>query len=368
LISPLGIIRACFFLNPTPRTSEVGNAAFGAGWERRKVKPTLTFSELLQAYFIDYLMRERNLSPNTIANYRDTFRLLITFARTSLNRLPTNLAIADLDAAFIVRFLDHLENDRGVKPQSRNVRLAAIHSFFNYVALQEPAAGAVAQRVLAIKSKRYERKPAEFLTESEIGALLEAPDQTTWAGRRDRTLLLVAVQTGLRVSELIGLRCQDVSLEAGAHVRCTGKGRKTRCIPLRKETVAALRHWTRERKGQPADPLFPNARGKPFSRDGVEYLLAKQVARARSKCASMKSKRVSPHVLRHSTAMQLLEHGVDRSVIALWLGHESMETTQMYLHANLALKEKALAKTQPFKGPLRRYRPDDQLLAFLQGL
>jgi integrase/recombinase XerD len=332
------------------------------------MKTPFSFSELLQAYFMDYLMRERNLSPNTIANYRDTFRLVIAFAQKCFNKPPTELAIHDLDASFVVRFLDHLEKDRGVAPQSRNVRLAAIHSFFNYVALQEPAAGAVAQRVLAIKSKRYAKKPVEFLTQSEIDVLIAAPDQSLWSGRRDRTLLLLAVQTGLRVSELIGLRCQDVSLEAGAHVRCTGKGRKTRCIPLRKEIVAAMRLWMRERKGQPDEALFPNARGQSLSRDGVEYMLTKHVGTARKECPSLKAKRISPHVLRHSTAMQLLQHGVDRSVIALWLGHESMETTQMYLHANLELKEQALAKTQPIKGRLRRYRPTDQLLTFLQSL
>jgi integrase/recombinase XerD len=332
------------------------------------MKTPFSFSELLQAYFTDYLMRERNFSPHTIANYRDTFRLVIAFAQKCLNKPPTKLAIHDLDSSFVVRFLDHLENERGVRPQSRNVRLAAIHSFFNYVALQEPAAGAVAQRILAIKSKRCAKKPVEFLTQAEIDALLAAPDQTTWSGRRDRTLLLLAAQTGLRVSELIGLRCQDLTLEAGAHVRCTGKGRKTRCIPLRKETIAALRLWMRERTGQPNDALFPNARGQSLSRDGVEYMLSKHVNMAQKKCLSLKAKRVSPHVLRHSTAMHLLQHGVDRSVIALWLGHESMETTQMYLHANLELKEQALAKTQPFKGRLRRYRPTDELLAFLQSL
>jgi integrase/recombinase XerD len=332
------------------------------------MKTLSSFSELLQAYFTDYLMRQRNFSPHTIANYRDTFRLVIAFAQRLLNKPPTKLAIDDLDATFVVRFLDHLESERGVRPQSRNVRLAAIHSFFNYVALQEPAAGAVAQRVLAIKSKRCTKKPVDFLTQAEMDALLATPDQTTWSGRRDRTLLLLAAQTGLRVSELIGLRCQDVTLEVGAHVRCTGKGRKTRCIPLRKETVAALCLWVRERRGQPDDALFPNARGQSLSRDGVEYLLSKHVDTARKKCPSLQAKRVSPHVLRHSTAMHLLQHGVDRSVIALWLGHESMETTQMYLHANPELKEQALAKTQPFKGRLRRYRPPDQLLAFLQAL
>jgi len=332
------------------------------------MKIQATFSELLQAYFTEYLMRERNASPHTIANYRDTFRLVIAFAQKRLNKPPTKLAIADLDAAFVAGFLDHLEKERGVTPRSRNVRLAAIHSFFSYVALQEPTVGAVAQRVLAIKSKRSTKKPVEFLTRPEIDALLAAPDQTTWSGRRDRTLLLVAVQTGLRVSELVGLRCEDVALENGAHVRCTGKGRKTRCIPLRKEAVAALRHWVRERKGQPSDALFPNARGQALSRDGVEYMLSKHANTAGEKCPLLKAKRVSPHVLRHSTAMDLLQHGVDRSVIALWLGHESMDTTQAYLHANLALKEQALAKTEPFKGRVRRYRPADPLLAFLQSL
>lgn len=327
-----------------------------------------TFSELLQAYFTDRLMGQCGASPNTIATYRDTFRLLIAFAQRCLKKTPTNLAVVDLDAPFILRFLDYLEKERGVTARSRNARLAAIHSFFNYVALQEPAFGATAQRVLAIKGKRHVKKPVDFLTRTEVDALLAAPDQTTWSGRRDRTLLLVAVQTGLRVSELIGLRCQDVGLGTGAHVRCTGKGRKTRCIPLRKEVIAALRHWLKDRNGQPADALFPNARGQNLSRDGVEYLLAKHVKRAATLCPALSTKRVSPHVLRHSTAMNLLHNGVDRSVIALWLGHESMDTTQVYLHANLELKEQALAKTKPINGSSRRYRPPDKLLAFLQNL
>ena len=327
-----------------------------------------TFSELLQSYFTDRLMGQCGASPNTIATYRDTFRLLIAFAQRCLKKAPTSLAVVDLDAPFILRFLDYLEKERGVTARSRNARLAAIHSFFSYVALQEPAFGATAQRVLAIKGKRHVKKPVDFLTRTEVDALLAAPDQTTWSGRRDRTLMLVAVQTGLRVSELIGLRCQDVGLGTGAHVRCTGKGRKTRCIPLRKEVIAALRHWLKDRTGQPADALFPNARGQNLSRDGVEYLLAKHVKRAATHCPSLKTKRVSPHVLRHSTAMNLLHNGVDRSVIALWLGHESMETTQVYLHANLELKEQALAKTKPLPGHSDRCRPPDKLLAFLQSL
>jgi site-specific recombinase XerD len=332
------------------------------------MKTPLTFSELLQAYFTERLMQERAASPRTIESYRDTFRLLIAFAQRSLKKPPTKLSVHDLDAPFILQFLGYLERERGNSPRSRNVRLAAIHSFFHYVALQEPFAGAVAQRVLAIQSKRCPKKPVDFLTRTESDALLNAPDQTTWSGRRDRTLLLVALQTGLRASELIGLRCQDVVLDTGAHVRCTGKGRKTRCIPLRKEVAVALRNWLKERNGQPADAVFPSARSQFLSRDGVEYILSQHLRTARARCPSLKTKRVSAHVLRHSTAMNLLQGGVDRSVIALWLGHESMDTTQVYLHASLELKESALAKTTPFKGRNGRYKPPEQVLAFLQSL
>ena len=332
------------------------------------MKTEPSFAALLQAYFTERLIGQRNASPHTIASHRDTFRLLLGFAQKALKKAPTALAPSDLDAPFIGRFLHHVEKDRGNKPQTRNIRLAAIHSFFHYVALEEPSLGALAQRVLAIPSKRHKTRPVDFLTRDEIDALVAVPDQSTWAGRRDRTLLLVAAQTGLRASEFIGLRCQDVVLGTGAHVRCLGKGRKERCTPLRKDAVAALRQWLPERNGQPSDVVFPNAQGSSLSRDGLEYVLAKHLAIARSRCPSLKAKRVSPHVLRHSTAMDLLQHGVDRSVIALWLGHESMETTQIYLHANLALKEEALAKTNPLKGRSGRYRPGDKLLAFLQGL
>lgn len=332
------------------------------------MKTEPTFSELLQSYFIERLMKQCNASPHTIANYRDTFRLLIAFAHQSLKKMPTMLALRDLDVSFVCQFLDYLEKERGISPRSRNVRLAAIHSFFSYVAMQEPALGAVAQRVLAIKSKRYTKKPVDYLTRAEAEALLAAPNPATWAGRRDQTLILLMLQTGLRVSEVVGLLCQDVVWGTGAHVRCTGKGRKSRCVPLRKEIADAMRLWLREQKAQPTDALFPNARGQPMSRDGVEYLIAKHVSAACLKCPTLRSKRVSPHVLRHTTAMDLLQHGVDRSVIALWLGHESMDSTQAYLHASLELKERALAKTEPFNGQSRRYRPPDQVMAFLQSL
>ena len=332
------------------------------------MKSSPSFSALLQSFFTDRLLGQRNASPHTIASYRDTFRLVLEFAQRNLHKPPSILAMEDLDAPFIGRFLAHLEKDRGNTPRSRNIRLAAIHSFFKYVALEEPSRGALAQRVLAIPCKRHKTRPIDFLTQPEIEALLMAPDQKSYLGRRDRALLLVAAQTGLRAAELIGLRCQDVFFGSGAHVRCVGKGRKARCTPLRKDAVAVLRAWMRERNGQPSDFLFPNARGLPLSHDGLDYLLSKHVATARIACPSLAKKRVTPHVLRHSLAMTLLQHGVDRSVIALWLGHESTETTQVYFHANLELKEQALAKTQPFKGHPARYRPDDKLLAFLQGL
>jgi site-specific recombinase XerD len=326
------------------------------------------FPGLLEAFFTDRLMRQRQASPHTIASYRDSFRLLLEFVSLRLKKAPSALLLDDLDAPLIGAFLDHLETERGISARTRNVRLAAIHSFFKYAAFQQPAHSALIQRVLAMPSKRYDRSVIEFLSRSEIDALVAAADQQTWIGRRDRALLLLAVQSGLRVSELVGLRCQDVVLGSGAHVRCQGKGRKERCTPLRKETVTLLRAWLREQNGPPANPLFPNVRGGQLSRDAVEDLLAKHVRTASLHCASLKQKRVSPHVLRHTAAMDLLQHGVDRSVIALWLGHESVETTQMYLHANLQLKEAALARTAPLNVRAGRYRPGDRLLASLKSL
>jgi integrase/recombinase XerD len=235
--------------------------------------------------------------------------------------------------------------------------------------LQEPEHAAQAQRVLAIPCKRYTRRPIDYLVSGEVEALLQAPDQKTWGGRRDAALLLVAVETGLRLSELLGLHCADVVLHHGAHVRCEGKGRKERCTPLRKETVKVLSAWLRERQGKPSDPLFPNARGGVLSPDGVQYLLAKHVATAAAQCPSLKSKRVTPHVLRHTAAMNLLHHGVDSTVIALWLGHEQVETTQMYLHASLDMKERTLGKIDPYTtSRTGRFRPDDRLLEFLDNL
>jgi site-specific recombinase XerD len=276
--------------------------------------------------------------------------------------------IEDLSVSFIGDFLDHLENHRKNSARTRNIRLAAIHSFFQYVTFEEPAHALHSQRILAMPSKRHERRPIEFLNRDEIDALLGSADLSTWIGRRDRTLLLLTVQTGLRVSELISLTCQDVVLGTGAHVHCQGKGRKHRCTPLRPETAKMLRTWMRECHGCPDDPLFVSIRGGKLSRDAIERLLAKYIAIAEEKCRSLKRKNVSPHSLRHSAAMDLLHHGVDRSVIALWLGHESVETTQIYLHADMKLKEKALSRTPPLGVKPGRYRPDDQLLTFLESL
>ena len=327
-----------------------------------------TLPALLQSFFTDRLQRQRDASPHTIAGYRDSFRLLLRFAAQRLGKAPSDLSVEDLDAPFIGEFLQHLQIERGNSARTRNVRLAAIHSFFRYVALSEPAHALLCQRVLAIPSKRYERRPIEFLTREQIEALLGAPDPSTWIGRRDRTLLLVAIQTGLRVSELIGLRCRDISLGTGAHLRCTGKGRKQRCTPLRRDAARMLRAWLQQQRAQPQDPVFPSSRGGALSRDAVQWLVAKHTATARQQCPSLKRKKVTPHVLRHTAAMELLRHGVDRSVIALWLGHESMETTQMYLHADMRLKEQALARTTPLGTKPRRYRPNDQLLDFLESL
>jgi len=327
-----------------------------------------SFAGLVQAFFTDRLQRQRRASPHTVAGYRDTFRLLLQFAKLRLGKAPSKLSLTDLDAPFVGDFLDHLEKARGNGARSRNTRLAAIHSFFHYLSFQEPAYAEQCRRILAIPSKRYERRLIEYLTTEEIDALLAAPDRTTWIGRRDRALLLVGIQTGLRVSELIGLRRDHVVLGAGAHLRCEGKGRKERCTPLRQEAVEVLAQWLRECAAEPATPVFPSSQGGPLSRDAVERLVARHQRSAAQQCPSLKRKRVTPHVLRHTTAMQLLRHGIDRAVIALWLGHESVETTQMYLHADLRLKEEALSKVPPLNVPPGRFRPDDELLAFLEGL
>lgn len=327
-----------------------------------------TFATLVEGFFTRRLMSQRQASPHTIASYRDTFRLLLRFAQQRLRKAPSNLALGDVDAALVLAFLDEQEQRRGTSARTRNLRLTAIHSFFRYVAFESPAHTAQAQQVLAIPSKRFTRTLVNYLTRAEVDALLAAPDRTSWSGRRDHALILLAVQTGLRLSELTGLQREDLSMGTGSHVRVIGKGRKERCTPLSKATRTVLAAWLCEPLKAPEQPLFPNAQGGRLSSHGVHYLLAKHVAAASRSCHSLANKRVTPHVLRHTTAMDLLLAGVEQSLIALWLGHESIETTQKYLDANLALKEQVLAKTTPPGAEAGRYRPGDKLLAFLTSL
>jgi site-specific recombinase XerD len=322
----------------------------------------------LQAFFSERLQRQRQASPHTIIGYRDALRLLLVFAAARTGTQPSRLDLDDLDAPLVAAFLDHLEHERGNSARTRNARLAAIHSLYRFAALRHPEHAAVIQRVLAIPPKRFDRALITYLTEPEIEALLAAPDPTAWVGRRDHTLLLLAIQTGLRASELIGLHCGDLHLGSGAHLSCHGKGRKDRVTPLTSGTVATLTSWLKERAGQPGDPVFPSSRGRPLSRDALEHRLAAYLPIGARACPSLAGKKVTMHVLRHTTAMRLLHAGVDTTVIALWLGHESVETTQIYLHADLALKERALAKTTPPTSIPGRYRPPDSTLAFLEAL
>jgi integrase/recombinase XerD len=322
----------------------------------------------LQAFFTDRLMTQRHASAHTVAAYRDTFRLLFGFAEHGNRRAPSQLQLEELDASFIGAFLEHLETGRHNSVRTRNARLAAIHSFYRYAALHHPEHAALIERVLAIPPKRFERQTVSFLTDDEVDALLAAPDRTTQLGRRDHALLLTAIQTGLRVSELANLHCADIILGPGAHVRCVGKGRKERATPLTSTTVDVLRAWLAESHATPTDPLFATTRGRPLSRYGIDAIIERHIRHATISCPTLTTKSVSTHTLRHTAAMRLLHAGVDTTVIALWLGHESIETTQIYLHADMTLKERALSRTTPIGTSPGRYRPPDQLLAFLESL
>lgn len=333
------------------------------------MKSTSNFPGLLEGFFTQRLLQQKQASTHTIASYRDTFRLLFRFTEKRLHKPPSRLTLEEIDAPLVAAFLNDLEKSRSISPRSRNLRLTAIRSFFRYAAYESPAHSAQIQRVLAIPGKRYDRVQVHFLSRAELDALLGAPELETWSGRRDHALLMVAVQTGLRLSELTGLKRQDVMVDTGAHVRCTGKGRKERCTPLTKQTRAVLKNWLNEPQKTHTEMLFPNARGGRLSGDGVRYILAKHIVTASKTCPSLLRKKVTPHVLRHTMAMELLQAGVDRAVIALWLGHESVETTQVYLDANLALKEEILAKVRSPNGKNPgRYKPPDSILAFLNGL
>jgi integrase/recombinase XerD len=329
---------------------------------------TPNFSVLLERFFTQRMMRERHASPHTIACYRDTFRLLLKFVQEKLHKSPSSLHLSYITPEIIDEFLDHLQKQRGVSVRTRNLRLSAIRSFFGFAAYEQPASSAHIQRVLNIPTKKCSSRLVEFMTRPEIDTLLAVPDRHSWIGRRDYALLLLGVQTGLRLSEITSLDRDSVSLSTGANVRCEGKGRKERCTPLTPSTVRVLKAWLKEPVRRATEVLFPSVHGTRMSSDAVQYLLAKHVAIARQRCPSLQRKRVSFHVLRHTAAMELLQAGVDSSIIALWLGHESPETTQVYLHAHMELKEVALARVAPLGAKPGRFRAGDPLLRFLDGL
>ncbi|MCA1678892.1 MAG: site-specific integrase [Actinobacteria bacterium] len=322
----------------------------------------------LQSYFSDRLIAQRAASPNTIAAYCLSFRLLLRFASTRTGKPPSELDIAALDAPLIAAFLDHLEKRRGNSIRTRNNRLAAIHSLFSYLALHHPEHAASIQRVLAIPHKRTERNLVTYLTEPEVDALLAACDQTTWTGRRDHAMFALTIQTGLRISELAALTCEDITLSTGANVHCVGKGRKERRTPLVPATRKVLKAWQKERDGAPTDPLFPTTTAGHLSRDAIERRLARHLAVAAEDCPSLKTKHVTMHTLRHTAAMRLLLAGNDVTVIALWLGHEQISTTNIYLHADMTHKQQAIDRAKPLDAKPGRYRPPDTLLKFLKDL
>lgn len=323
---------------------------------------------LLEEFFTQRLITQRHASPNTIASYRDTFRLLLRFTHDTINKEPCALDIEDLDSTLIGAFLAHLETDRGASARTRNARLTAIRSLFQFASFQHPEHAAVIGRVLSIPTKRTGKPTVTFLTDTEIRALLDAPDRDIRLGRRDYAILALTIQTGLRVSELVGLTCDAVELGTGAHVRCHGKGRKDRITPLNQPTREVMRDWLDERAGSTSEPLFTGPGNKPLTRDAIRRVLDRHVNTAAASCPSLADKQITPHVLRHTCAMQLLQAGVDLAVIALWLGHEDVRSTQIYIHADLRMKERALALTTPQDTPVGRYQPPDPLLAFLEAL
>lgn len=323
---------------------------------------------LLQEFFAQRLMTQRGASPRTVASYRDAFRLLLLFAEKRLKRPPAMMSVRDLDASLVLAFLDHLERDRENSARSRNARLAAVRSFVRYASLREPEVLVNAQRILAIPMKRFDRPLMGFLSSEEMQAVLAAPDVSTWSGMRDHVLLATLYNTGGRVSEIVNLRRGDLHLDRTSSVLVRGKGRKERALPLWKDTARALKKWLLRIAPSPDAPLFPNRAGHHLTRSGVEHRLDLAVARAGKVCPSLKGRRISPHTVRHSTAMHLLQSGVREEEIALWLGHEDPSTTHHYVEADLAMKERALSKMQEPQIRAARYRPSDRLLAYLESL
>lgn len=326
------------------------------------------FSALVQSYFSERLVAQREVSARTVASYRDAFRLLLNFSQTYYHRSVSTLTLKDLSAELVLAFLDYLEHDRRNCPRSRNARLAAIHSFAHYASLQEPTALGSLSRVLAIPRKRFDRPSQTFLSRMEVQALLDAPDLTTRAGRRDRALLAALYNTGARVSEIAAARRCDVQWQPVTSLMLHGKGRKERLVPLWRRTAVILRGWLNEVPSPAEAALFPNRFGGIMTRAGVEQRLALAVQRAANECPSLRARRISPHVFRHSIALHLLQAGVDLTIVGLWLGHESIATTHHYIEANLAMKRKALSSLQSPGLPLRQYRAPPNLLQFLEKL
>lgn len=323
---------------------------------------------LLETYFTTHLVSVAGTSPNTVWAYRDTWRLILAYLDRTRHIRPNTATLADLDVATILGFLTHLETDRVNSIRTRNARLAAIHSFFHTIAMSQPDHAGQISEILAIRLKRDTRTDIDWLTDTEVTAILTTIDQTTRTGRRDYVLILTAISTGLRVSELTGLTWNDVSLDRDAHLVCLGKGRKTRATPLAKDCVRVLKAWKTELDPKPADVVFPTRTGTRMSTDAVAQRLRIHTAKATANEPSLTRKNVTPHVLRHTTAMRMIHAGIDTSVIALWLGHESPETTQVYVHADLTIKEKALARTPGTDTKMTRYKPDDELTKFLESL
>ena len=326
------------------------------------------FPVLVQEFFCQRLIAQRNASPRTVTSYRDAFRLLLSYAEKRLHKTPAALHLADLDASLVLNFLNHLEGERGNSPRSRNLRLTAIRSFMRFASWRDPTALPTAQGVLAIPTKRFDRPILSYMSREEIDAVLAAPDPARWSGRRDRVLFATLYNTGARVSEIVGVQRRDLALDRSPFVRLHGKGRKERSVPLWKTTAEALRNWLAHVPEAPEQPVFPNRAGSALSRSGVEDRLERAVRAAAATCPTLRERRISPHTVRHTTAMHLLQAGVDLTLIALWLGHESPTTTHLYVEADLEMKERALAKVQPPDTSPGRYRPGDRLLAFLESL
>lgn len=331
-------------------------------------RPKSTFAPMLQSFFVERLMQQRAVSPQTISSYRDTFRLFLEFVQRHLGKLPTDVALSDIDAALVLAFLHHLEVDRHNSVRTRNARLVALRSFLKYAVLKNISALAVIQSTLAIPMKRFDKRLVGFLSREEIQALLDAPDVNTWCGQRDRVLLAAMYNTGARVSEIIGLRISDIVLNQAPCVHIVGKGRKERTVPLWRTTASDIKRWLPHIGSSPDQRLFPNRSGQPMTRSNVTDRLHLAIESAAKRCPQLLERRISPHVVRHSTAQHLLQSGVDLNVIALWLGHESPATTHMYMQADLTMKEQALNTLQPPHTKAMRYQPPDRLLQFLESL